>query len=832
LGCDDEVFSPQQPTNFGAYPPSASPINFDGQERWVNRAALPSRFSELRANKRINVLLNATVVAIDTDASSQVIKGLMIAREGHQELFSGATVFVLAMGGVETSRLLLNARANQPALFGGPKGALGKFYMGHISGSIASIQFYDPKFASRFAEQPGLTSFGRRRITMKKETQIAHRLPNIAFWPDNLELADPRHGSGILSAIWLLLNAPVVGKAFVAEAVRQAHVRKTDKLWSHYVNLFRDIEGTSQGVANILWQKFRYGRSVPRLFIVNGKGSYPLHFHAEQIPRIENSVRLTAERDWLGLRRVEIDFGFSSGELGDIVRAHRLLDGTLRRMGVGELVFGATEDAAESYCRRKVIPDGLHQIGITRMSDDAAKGVADADGRLFEFQNLFIAGSSLFPTSGQANPTYPAVALAVRLAEHIAAKCIPSRVRKDESATLQRESFRRVGKRMKILMVTASYYPAVRYGGPTYTVHSLAKHLVLRGHEVAVYTTNVDGNERLKVGSNVLDGVQVHYFQAVSAKLYWSPTMIRALRANAARFDIVHAQGAFIYTSVAARRVAERLNIPFVYSPRGMLVAELIRRKNRLIKRSWVSTFERHNCAVASTIHATSDIERDEIYDLGLRTKRIDVIPNGVDAALQEDSSIIAERRIRLTGGTWPYVLVLGRVNWKKGIDRLIRAMSFVPDIRLVVAGNDEENYTPQLHKVVEEEGITDRVVFVGPAFGADKIALMRGAELFVLPSYSESFGVVVLEAMACGCPVIVTPEVGLANRVQEVGAGICVEGTPHLLSSAINSLLNDRVRRNEMGKKGIKAAAELFSWESIAGQMEMTYRRCVEKNE
>ena len=126
-----------------------------------------------------------------------------------------------------------------------------------------------------------------------------------------------------------------------------------------------------------------------------------------------------------------------------------------------------------------------------------------------------------------------------------------------------------------------------------------------------------------------------------------------------------------------------------------------------------------------------------------------------------------------------PYVLFLGRINWKKGLDRLLAAFARVDDARLVIAGNDEEQYRPALEERARQLGLADRVTFTGPVHGAGKAALLTGAQLLVLPSYSENFGNVVLEAMAAGRPVVVTPEVGLAPVVTSTGAGLVADGGP-----------------------------------------------------
>src|SRR5262245_41821127 len=137
---------------------------------------------------------------------------------------------------------------------------------------------------------------------------------------------------------------------------------------------------------------------------------------------------------------------------------------------------------------------------------------------------------------------------------------------------------------MRILHVVPSYYPAVRYGGPIRSVHALAAANVERGHEVHVYTTNVDGpnNSDVKLGQPVeRDGVCVWYYATnLGRRLYRSLEMGRALRSNLKGFDIVHLHSVFLWPTSAAAQVARNAHVPYILAPRGMLVKELIRRKS------------------------------------------------------------------------------------------------------------------------------------------------------------------------------------------------------------------------------------------------------------
>jgi glycosyltransferase involved in cell wall biosynthesis len=381
---------------------------------------------------------------------------------------------------------------------------------------------------------------------------------------------------------------------------------------------------------------------------------------------------------------------------------------------------------------------------------------------------------------------------------------------------------------MRVLHVVPSYLPAIRYGGPIYSVHALCRALAARGHDVHVFTTNVDGPGISDVPLTepvAIEGVKVRYFACgLGRRLYRSPAMGQAIKAQVAEFQIVHLHSVFLWPTLAAARTARAARVPYVLAPRGMLVGDLIERKSRILKMLWIRLFERTNLTGAAAIHVTSELERLELEKLKFPLRRVVVIANGIDAPDLTEPFLGSSTTQR------PYILSLGRINWKKGLDRLISAMVYVQDADLLIAGNDEENYQPRLEAMVRDLQLSSRVQFLGPVQDAKKWHLMKSASVFAMPSYSENFGIAALEAMVCGCPVVVTPEVGLASAIEQAGAGIAVSGTPEALGATLSALISNPVRRERMGEAGKKLAAQDFSWARIAKQSEELYERCLEE--
>ncbi|HET7434378.1 MAG TPA: glycosyltransferase [Thermoanaerobaculia bacterium] len=357
---------------------------------------------------------------------------------------------------------------------------------------------------------------------------------------------------------------------------------------------------------------------------------------------------------------------------------------------------------------------------------------------------------------------------------------------------------------MRVLHILPTYLPATRYGGPIFAVHGLCRALVARGHEVDVFTTNVDGRgvSDVPVGEAVvLDGVRVTYFASPVSRLYWSPGMARALAASVRNYDLVHVHSIYLWPTLAAARAARAARVPYVISPRGMLVRDLIRRKSRVVKSAWLRLVERRNFEHAAAIHFTAQREWDDARATGMPLPQPFVVPNGID--------LVPRPNVPRDPHT---IVSLGRINWKKGLDRLIAALP--AEAKLIIAGNDEENLTPRLRELARGRDVE----FRGPVYGDAKWELLARAAAFALPSLSENFGNVVLEAMLMETPVVVTPEVGVADAVAAANAGIVTND----LGAALAEILRDP---RDYGRNGRALVESQFTWPVIAARMEEAYR-------
>jgi len=384
---------------------------------------------------------------------------------------------------------------------------------------------------------------------------------------------------------------------------------------------------------------------------------------------------------------------------------------------------------------------------------------------------------------------------------------------------------------MRILHVVPTYYPAVRYGGPIWSVHSLCKSLVARGHKVTVITTNIDGDGVSIVETGVpvdVDGVEVWYFPSgFLRKIYYSSKMKEYILCSITNFDFVHLHSVFLWPTSVVAKVAKNNNIPYCVSPRGALVKSLIRKKSFIIKTLWIFLFERFTLGNAAFIHATSQIEAEEVGNFQLSP--IKIISNGVDIPkIKTTPSFMDKLPYNYQVNHKKYIIFIGRISWKKGLDRLILSLKNIEKVDLLIAGNDEENLMESLIELSKNNNVDNRLHYLGPVYGDEKFCLLKNAQLLVLPSHNENFGNVVLESMSVGTPVVVTNGVGAKYIVEEYSTGIVVSEDPKQMGLEISSLLRDDKALKNMGKKAEEVASRNFSWLKIAQQMENAYKECI----
>jgi len=211
-------------------------------------------------------------------------------------------------------------------------------------------------------------------------------------------------------------------------------------------------------------------------------------------------------------------------------------------------------------------------------------------------------------------------------------------------------------------------------------------------------------------------------------------------------------------------------------------------------------------------------------------------VPVGIDPSWLQEPDRAAGERLRekfpaLKGKR--LIVYLGRINFKKGLDILARAFAKIArdrdDLHLVLAGPDSDNYGSKIRRWLAEGGVLEKTTFTGPLEGEERLAVMQEAEMFALPSYTENFGGVVTEAMACRVPVVISDQVNIWPDVANAHAGLVVPCDPQATANALLTLLDDRERGREMGGDGRRWVAEHLPWNVVAAQMARAYEETIE---
>jgi glycosyltransferase involved in cell wall biosynthesis len=378
---------------------------------------------------------------------------------------------------------------------------------------------------------------------------------------------------------------------------------------------------------------------------------------------------------------------------------------------------------------------------------------------------------------------------------------------------------------LKILQVTPFFAPV--HGGSAEAPFQIARELVRRGHEVTVYTSDYRlGREYV----NALGGAEIVAFKTFLnlMKFLVTPAMGKRLGKDISRFDIVHLHNFFTYQNVLACRYARRRGVPYVLQAHGSAATYFQRGS---LKKMFHALWGRRILEGASCLLAVTPMEAKQYQTLGVDWDKIKIIQHGIDLSEFDNLPPRGEFRKRYNiGADDRVVLFLGRIDRVKGLDLLVKAFNGIKNnlanSTLVIAGPDD-GFLPELKPLVRKFGLENAVVFTGLLQGRDKLEAYVDADVFVLPSSYEIFGITILEALACGTPVVVTDRCGLAEAVEGEG-GLVVPYQVEPLRDAVIKLLKDDKLRQECIAKGRSLVRERFAWSSIIKQIENVYASCL----
>ena len=415
--CGEPVFDLENSAEFTGTPIADNFKAGDVTDTVVERWSMPTRFGQRYRQDILNLpnldLLQGYEAHTFTDPDQNgVVRALTLRNvDSGDTILISATSFVLAAGTQESTRILLRNK-NLFANIGGVPNSLGKYYQGHVSGKIASVKFYGNKKNTQFGflrDQDGI--YLRRRFQFTTNFLVKNNLLNTAIWLDNPLYHDPLHHSGPMSFMYMAMITPVLGKKLAPPAIAHSITKgKKENIGAHLVNIAKGLPGSLITPATIFYQRYLLKRKLPGIFLYSPQNKYALHYHAEQVPAESNTMSLAPDGETLLIK-----YALEEEDATSVIALHKKLDADLRASNCGELEYWYPEHELKEQVIKNS-KDGLHQSGTTRIAKHAFQGVVDYDLKVFGTANVYVCSSSVFPTSGQANPTFYLGAFAVRLA--------------------------------------------------------------------------------------------------------------------------------------------------------------------------------------------------------------------------------------------------------------------------------------------------------------------------------------------------------------------------------------------------------------------------------
>ena len=390
---------------------------------------------------------------------------------------------------------------------------------------------------------------------------------------------------------------------------------------------------------------------------------------------------------------------------------------------------------------------------------------------------------------------------------------------------------------LKILHVTNSFAPCFDAGGVVRVVYDISKELIAKGHEVTVYTT--DGcSKRLDVEKNTpvdMDGIRVYYFRNLSQiirnklKIATPYHLLRIIKKEIKNYDVIHIHEHRTILAVMVHHYAKKYNIPYIVQAHGSVLPIF---QKGLFKKLFDKVWGFNILYDASKVIALTKTELEQYQEMELIKERVEIVPNGIN--LSEYQHLPERGKFRKKYGITEddrVILYLGRINKIKGLDLLIKSFYEISkdlkNIKLVIVGPDD-GFMNKLMEMLKKLNLQNNVLVTGPLYNKDKFAAYVDAEVYVLPSIYETFPIAVLEALACGTPVIVTERCGISNLLKN--CGIIVEYDEKQLIDSIKLLLDNKDMYAEFKKNGIKLVNEELNWKKIVKVINGLYEEVIEK--
>ena len=384
---------------------------------------------------------------------------------------------------------------------------------------------------------------------------------------------------------------------------------------------------------------------------------------------------------------------------------------------------------------------------------------------------------------------------------------------------------------MKILHVIPSL--SMVHGGPSVAVRSMEAALVARGIHVSIASTDDDGPGRRsahQLGVGLISGAGSlgtrWYFKKNFDFYKTSWSLALWLWRSSGSYDLVHIHALFSFSTIVAAVAALRSGVPYVVRPLGTLSPYGLGQRRPRLKRWSIKLVEGPLLERAAAVHFTSVLEQTEAEVLGLKLKGV-VVPLGIE--LLDGKAVLPVNEMFPTLQDVPYLLSLSRIDPKKNVEGLLDAFASIHqrfnDLWLVVAGDGEASYVATLMARASNLQIASRVLWTGKVVGDAKLSLLANAHTFVLPSYSENFGIAVVEALSVGVPCVVSSGVALSSDIVLAGAGFACSLEPDNIAECLARILHEPDLRERMASSATALAAARFSQDAMGQSLHKLYQ-------
>lgn len=384
----------------------------------IEKFSCPTNFAQryghrLESNANVTVILHSNCTAIELTEDGKSVSYLQVKTLKNTSFKVSAKKIIIAMGGLETPRLLLASRSVNKVGVGNEYDVVGRYYMCHMAGNIGEVKLngsVHDVYHNYFLSPDGI--YSRRRLSLYEDIQKEQKIGNMIARLHFPRISDPIHKIGVLSSLYIVKN--LISYEY-GKRLNDGSIKPLEYI-RHLFNIITDPIDITKFLIHWVTKRTFAARKFPSIILSNRNNLFSFDVHGEQEPNINSRVSLIEATDPLGMPQIKVDWHYTKNDILTVKRTLDIFAAEFEQKNIGTVYYD--ENKIEEELLRFGAYGG-HHIGTARMGNDVKNSVVDANCKVHGVSNLFIAGSSVFPTSSQANPTLTIVAMSLRLADHL-----------------------------------------------------------------------------------------------------------------------------------------------------------------------------------------------------------------------------------------------------------------------------------------------------------------------------------------------------------------------------------------------------------------------------